>query len=277
MSENTRTVLAIQKIIGSGWWITVQLLYLMGKFADESCIFLPLSFNPVSEEDYKQQTEMSHMVSLTWYCDQDGKCSFQAPPIMKASDFFSYMKDCIENSGRLSVIPLKLLNINGLSHANMLIYDKINNTLERFEPHGQITLEDFNPQLLDVSLPIMFQKHVTGQVVKYISPKAFCPVKGPQVLEEIERARLGINFVDGRGLCSVWSFIYANLRLSYPDKTGAEIMDYINTRVDQDRTLYHYAENIIISIYEMSEKIRVAKNEDDIREAILETVKTLKI
>lgn len=276
-NKKTETVLAIQKIIGSSWWITVQLLYLMGKFSDESCIFLPATIAPVSEEEYKMQSEISHLLSLTWYCDRDGKCAFQAPLMMKTDEFFSYLKECIESSKRLAVIPIKLLASPDVGHANMLIYDKVENTLERFEPHGQISLDVFNPYLLDKSLPVMFEKRVIGKPVRYISPQAFCPVKGPQVLEEIEREKLGIQFAVGKGLCSVWSFIYANLRLTYPDKTSSEIMDYINAKVDKDQTLYHYAENIIVAIYELSEKVRVAKSEDDMREAILETVKTLKI
>jgi len=277
MSKNTDTVLAIQKIIGSGWWITIQLLYLMGKFADESCVFLPISFEPVTEEEYKIQSEVSHLVSLTWYCDRDGKCAFQAPLGMKTDEFFDYLKECLENSKRLSVIPLKLLDSTGLGHANVLIYDKVNNTLERFEPHGQVSLSVFHPDLLDRSLPAMFQKRVTDRPIKYLSPQAFCPVKGPQLIEEIEREKLGIRFASGKGLCSVWSFIYANLRLSHPNKTNVEVMDYINSKVGKDETLYRYAENIIISIYELSEKVRFAKNEDEIRSAILETVRTLKI
>lgn len=270
------TVLSIQKIIGSSWWITIQMLYLMGKFADESCIFLPIQFGPVSEEEYTIQTEISQLVTLTWYCDQN-ICKFQAPLTMKSSDFFEYLKDCISSSKRLSVIPIKLLTSSGVGHANMLIYDKSTNTLERFEPHGQISLPEFNPDFLDASLPKLFEKQVIGMPVNYISPQAFCPRQGPQVIEEIEREKLGIQFSTGKGLCSVWSFIYANLRLTYPDKTSSEIIEYINSKVSTDQMLYKYAENIIVTIWKMSEKIRVAKSEEEIQKVILETIRLIKI
>lgn len=136
----------IQKIIGSSWWISVQMLYLMGKFAHESCVFLPISFDPVDEKTYLQQTEISQLVTLTWNCNN--RCQFQTPPIMPSSEFFSYLRDCIESSSRLSIIPIKLLK-NNISHANMLIYDKLNNTVERFEPHGQLSPEIFGPSDLD--------------------------------------------------------------------------------------------------------------------------------
>jgi hypothetical protein len=228
MSENTNTVLEIQKIIGLSWWITVQMLFLMGKFSEKSCIFLPISFGPIDEKSYQEQTETGSLTTLSWYCTAQ-KCIFQRPPIMSAKDFFGYLKECIENSERLSVIPIKLLTNTGVGHANMLIYDKINNTLERFEPHGQITLDIYNPPLLDKSLPAMFEKNITGKPVKYIALEAFCPAKGPQVLEEIAREKMGITFNTGKGLCSVWSFIYADIRLSYPDKSPSEIIDYISS------------------------------------------------
>jgi len=276
MSDKTRTILEMQKIIGSGWWITVQMLYLMGKYADNSCVFLPISFNPVSEEDYKQQSEMATLTTLSWYCKEQ-KCVFQTPPIMTSKEFFTYLQECIKNSERLSVIPIKLITNTGVGHANMLIYDKLNNTLERFEPHGQITLDVFNPRLLDRSIPAMFERNVTGKEVKYIAPEAFCPAKGPQVLEEIARENMGVTFNVGKGLCSVWSFIYADLRLSNPNKSQEEIINYITSQVTSDKNLYHYAENIVVAIWEMSEKLRTAKTEDDIREIILDTVKSLKI
>ena len=251
------------------------MLYLMGKYADESCIFLPIGVSPITEEDYKKQTEMSMLATLTWYCGD--KCQIQAPLIMKTQDFFNYLKECVDGSTRLSVIPLKLLSKTGLSHANMLIYDKINNTLERFEPHGHESPDEFHPYLLDITLPKMFAKFVTGKEVIYIPPQAFCPVKGHQVIEQIERETLGITLAEGKGLCSVWSFIYANLRLQYPDKTNIEIMDFISSQVTSDKKLYQYAENIIIAMWSLSEKIRVAKTEEDIQTAVLESVKILKI
>ena len=275
-SEKTATVLEIQKIIGSNWWITVQMLYLMGKFADKSCIFLPVSFEPVDEKTYRQQTEIASLTTLSWYCD-GMKCEFQGPPIMGNEDFFSYLRECIDSSERLSVIPIKLFTNTGIGHANMLIYDKVNGTLERFEPHGQITLDIFNPGLLDRSLPVMFEKNISRKPVRYIAPEAFCPVKGPQVLEEIAREKMGITFNVGKGLCSVWSFIYADLRLSNPDKSQSDIINYITSQVSTDKNLYYYAENIILSIWEMSERLRVAKTEEEIRKVIMDTVKNLKI
>jgi hypothetical protein len=267
-------VLEVQKIIGSNWWITVQILYLMGKYSDKNCIFLPISVDPVDEKTYQQLSTMGAVSSLSWVCEKKG-CRFDTPATMSTQDFMSYLSECIESSEGLSVIPLRLVAPD-TSHANIVIYNKNKNTLERFEPHGKDSENVFNGPLLDKALPRLFEK-ILGKSVFYIPPSDFCPVDGPQVLEEIARDKLGIRFDKGRGLCSVWSFIYANIRLKYPDKTQSEAMEYIISHMKDKNTVYHYAESVVTAIWGLSERIRNAKTHDDIKNIVVESVNQLDI
>lgn len=267
-------VLEVQKIIGSNWWITVQILYLMGKYSDKNCIFLPISVDPVDEKTYQQLSSMGAVSTLSWVCEKNG-CKFDTPATMSAQNFTNYLSECIEASDVLSVIPLRLV-ATGTTHANILIYNKEKNTLERFEPHGKDSENIFNGPLLDRSLPRLFEK-ILGKSVAYIPPSEFCPKDGPQILEEIARDKLGIRFDQGRGLCSVWSFIYANVRLKYPEKTQTDAIEYITSHMNDKTTVYHYAESVVESIWNLSEKIRKAKTHDDIKNAIGESIKQLDI
>jgi hypothetical protein len=274
MDIQTEKVKLLQKIIGSGWWVSVQMLYLMGKFSNDNCIFLPINVEPVEEKEYQRQSEFSPLFTLSWGKNEREQWKLFTPQLLSRSQFFEYLKECIDSSSRLSIIPIILTSDDKtlISHANMLIYDKTKNTLERFEPHGQNTPERYNPESLDKIIPIFFESILQKPII-YFSPKIFCPIQGPQLIEEITRKTLNIEL--HRGFCSVWTFIYSTFRLSYPEKSREEILENIINGIGKDINLYRFVEKIILSISELSEHIRKARTTDEIRKAIDNSVITL--
>jgi hypothetical protein len=97
-------------------------------------------------------------------------------------------------------IPLGIELTNG-SHANILLIDKKNKTIERFEPNGincPIGL-NYNPELLDDLLENKFSSFD----LKFMKPKDFLPTIGFQMLENLDDSkckRLG----DPNGFCGIW-------------------------------------------------------------------------
>jgi hypothetical protein len=101
---------------------------------------------------------------------------------------------------------------------NVLFIDKKRKEIERFEPNGTIFYQDKNcpNNLVDEELQKYFQNFWVGSSstkYKYISPKEFCPYMGPQTIERLDAEEFGF--------CITWSFLYANERLSHPDRKVA--------------------------------------------------------
>ncbi len=105
-------------------------------------------------------------------------------------------------------------------HANFLIYDKNRNEIERFEPHGSHTPNIFSPERLDTHLAKYFKDRYG---ITYIKPLDFCPLVGPQKIQEFEA---GLEKIKGerRGFCQYWSFWYANIRLENPNLERQDVI-----------------------------------------------------
>lgn len=114
------------------------------------------------------------------------------------------------------------LSISGkINHANFLIVDKQNKTIERFEPNGQTNWgfeSDFNSQLKKIFIKKKYN------IIEYIPPESFCPKYGIQARENIENYDTDIH----KGSCYAWSFWYVNVRMEYPDMDKSTIVDYFH-------------------------------------------------
>ena len=119
------------------------------------------------------------------------------------------------SNNRLLIIPIGIELAQG-SHANILIYDKKNNTIERFEPNGKEHPLNFyyNPNLLDTYLHKTFEKYFLN--VKYLKPSDFLPKIGFQLYDANETKKTKI-IGDPGGYCVAWCFWYAYNRALYID------------------------------------------------------------
>lgn len=115
---------------------------------------------------------------------------------------------------RFIVIPIGIQLKEG-NHANILIYDKKINEIERFEPNGSSPPYRFNYN--DSMLDHLLQSKFEGLIpeVKYVSPREYLPRIGFQYLDAYERNRIRIG--DPSGFCAVWTIWYAETRIQNKD------------------------------------------------------------
>jgi len=111
------------------------------------------------------------------------------------------------------IIPIGIELAKG-GHANMLIYTKKTNELERFEPYGKDFPINFNyiPDLLDKYIYDYFSKFFDNLI--YLSPSKYQDKIGPQLLDTNELTKFK-NIGDPGGYCAAWSIWYSDIRLQY--------------------------------------------------------------
>lgn len=133
----------------------------------------------------------------------------------------------LSNKIRFIYFKLTLVASSSGTHANILLYDKKNNTMERFDPYGYIPYLDIDK--LDSILHDYFN-NIFPKNFKYYSPKDYMGEISFQTISndgEYSVKRLG----DPIGYCLAWTFWYIDMRLNNPDmhpkKLVAEAIDKI--------------------------------------------------
>lgn len=118
------------------------------------------------------------------------------------------------------VIPLGIELEQG-AHANILIYDKKNNIIERFEPYGNSHPMYFyyNPKQLDKLLQDNFKILLPN--VQYLSPNQYLPNIGFQYFESYQQT--GYKLGDPNGFCAAWCIWYVMQKIKY-DNLDSEIL-----------------------------------------------------
>lgn len=138
-------------------------------------------------------------------------------------EIFDIIQSC---KTRFVVIPLTILDevsvvdrttraathrkIYKSDHQNMIIVDKVNGIVERFEPNG--TFPEFN--FVDTLLLNQLSKPLG---YSYLPTIDICP-NGPQK-----------SFGKEGGFCVTWSALYMHLRLRNPDIPPDAILDYLTS------------------------------------------------
>ena len=135
------------------------------------------------------------------------------PTILK-----SVLKKFIKNKNkRYFVIPIGIELSNG-AHANIILYDKELNTIERFEPYGKDWPSGFNYNniSLDHHLKNLFNNLLNDTdntfLFEYIEPHKYEPKIGFQTLD-IEEYNRSKNIGDPGGFCAAWSLWYVEMRI----------------------------------------------------------------
>jgi hypothetical protein len=176
-----------------------SMLYLAELFKDE-CIIIPHS----DDNKFKiSKNAEFHDITLTW----DEKSNLLWEPV----NFWKYIRECDNSTKRFIMIPFGFeCKKTSNSHANFLIYDKYENTLERFEPHGQFKYDSCMRKDIDDNIKNVFKENFNSKI-KYLKPIDYLPKKGFQTIQENE------DMYDLAGYCGIWSAYYAILRLKNPD------------------------------------------------------------
>ena len=168
------------------------------------------------------------------------------------NEFFEKINECKSKNSNFIIIPLGIEMKEG-SHANYIIYDLINKTVERFEPNGSTTPIGLNydPDLLDEILESKFKS--IDENIKYLSPKDYLPKIGFQMMDIIDKQkRIG----DPGGFCALWSIWYIDMRMIYKDVPPKKIVDIlINSIKKQNISVKNMIRNYAFTIIKERDEI----------------------
>lgn len=113
------------------------------------------------------------------------------------------------NKKRFGCVFINIIN-DDIFHANILIYDFKNMTIERFEPYG-------NTSNIDNDLDDLLEEELTWNTgLKYMRPSDILPWAGFQTLSQ-ELKPENIKPGDYGGFCLVWCLWYLESRLTNPE------------------------------------------------------------
>ena len=104
-------------------------------------------------------------------------------------------------------------------HFNIMIFDILNKTIERFEPYGS-SLKQSEHKLFDKLLEKTFNKYLIKYgKIKVIVPDLLMNKKSFQTIEEdeVEQGISNRRLSDPGGFCGVWGIWFINLRLKFPN------------------------------------------------------------
>jgi hypothetical protein len=129
----------------------------------------------------------------------------------------------------------------GSGHANILIYDKKLNIMERFDSEGVIYLnmmDDF-----DDFLKNKFKKLVNREGFKYISPKDYGIINSFQKLSD-EINTLKRKTGDVKGFCQAWVFWYVEMRILNKDIHPLKLVEKLLSKlIKMNSSILEYIRN----------------------------------
>jgi hypothetical protein len=165
------------------------------------------------------------------------------------NDYNSYITNnlaqCIKRKVSIILIPVSLAfskdnNTNPKWHANLLIYRRKFNTIEHFEPHGQMfkSAQNMSTRIYyEIHEQINYLNDLLAKeelpTVQLISSQETCPrLKGLQSLEgQHGKTRRKEHEI---GYCAAWSLFFMELALCNPDLTSSELYNIIFRKFKED-------------------------------------------
>lgn len=169
---------------------------------------------------------------------------------------------CVNGGMKTIIIPFTFMFPdewnNTSSHANLLIYRKVDNTIERFEPYGKSITPIYDKRVEEklVEFCAILNKEFDRykmQNIRYKSASEVCPyIRGFQTIEEVNRKK---DPSEGGGYCLAWSMFFAELVLNNPEVPSAELLDMVMHHVF-DKGGKKYLVNVIKGYaHHISEKL----------------------
>jgi len=134
-------------------------------------------------------------------------------------------------------------------HANILIYDFENKTVERFEPYGNIT--QINNIYGEKSIDAILEEELTWNTgLRYIKPNEYLPYASFQMISDennVEYQKAG----DFGGFCLAWSIWYLENRLMNPDVSQSVLVKKLIGKIsNSDIKFIEYIRNYANKINE---------------------------
>ncbi len=232
---------------GSNIDILFGLLYLYLNIKNMNILLeYPLTNNKEIEEYYiKMGINYSFKMD---FCNIEILWSYMKMIYIK--NFDSIIKNKLNND--FLIIPLGI-DISSGSHANIIIIDNKNKTIERFEPNGKNSPRGFhyNQELLDNILKNKFNELLPNY--KYLSPTEYLPTVGFQMLETIEDKCKKIG--DPNGFCAVWCIWWAEQRTTYSSSKPSLLAEELIKQIKLSNTSFKkIIRNYSIKIVQLRDK-----------------------
>jgi len=183
----------------------------------DACVIIPVLTSTVSAH-----TD----ISLRWLQD---KQRFSVP-----HGFWESFRKC--GKSRFVVFPFGFTCQSNLGHANYMVYDRKNRSLERFDPYGQSKRKCLNPSGLDDKIAKLFEKNL-GQTT-YYTPVDLYEKYGIQQQQENEG--ISDSSDPNGGYCLAWSCWYVQLRLDNPDSDRTRLVSEAVKEVKKSGSLTEY-------------------------------------
>lgn len=183
------------------------LLYVFKKHKN-GCI--PLKIN-ISKKD-----ALAFSIGINWTCKNRKRKLYMPQGIVANFKKCKAREDVQFIFILLTLIhPKRCTNKSFEAHANVLIYDKKTNTIERFEPNGCTVNFDIWFEVKEFDK--IFSKIAKNQFdSEYVSPDICCPFIGPQAIQESEKL---MNITDPGGFCAAWTLWIIEMRMKNPNKS----------------------------------------------------------
>ena len=260
------------KFVGDGLDLIFGLMYLAIKHKNLS---IPISFS--HSYGIKKNNIIDIMdAGLRFDCQSNERTQKLYYPINK-TDFFRLITESKKRFHAI-FIYIKWNCANNSAHFNMLVFDKQNKTVERFEPYTDFTNTKLN-KIVD-----KFDKKITKDIKKYLNydflkPNEFCPTVGFQQKEEdnLIYSDNNIDVLKGKtkggilrksdpgGFCGAWSLYFLDLKLTYPDYNTGKLLEKAFSALQKDKHSFrsfirNYSDFIIDQRYKMVRKYNYNSN-----------------
>ena len=230
----------------------ISMMYLLHKYP-KYCVVIPPSADYIESSIYKWNELL-----LTW------KEYFDIP-----YGFWDLIKECLQKNPKPNFI---IMPFGFPGHANYLIYDSNTKELERFDPNGFTSGEEYNPPNLEKKLKDLFNSNVQqGMIEKVYAPLSFCPRKSFQALQYFEREKKP---GDPEGFCGAWAAWYADTRLANPNKSRKQVVEMALDKFKNDQgSMTEYIRSYSVFILKAGELLRKSNDPTSVFKSIIEKSK----
>lgn len=189
-------------------------LYLTDKYKDlylpnmESYLLNNIAFDETTGFPFADDLIMREPV-FPWVINYNTDSTYYIHPYLN-----TLINSNVSTKKRYACVFLSIITNSSL-HANILIYDFKNKTVERFEPYGDIV--PINEAHDEKSIDSILEEELTWNTgLRYIKPDEYLPFASFQMISDennSEYQKAG----DFGGFCLAWSIWYLENRLMNPD------------------------------------------------------------
>ena len=128
---------------------------------------------------------------------------------------------------RFIIMLVTMTSATAGSHANVMIYDKKSNEVERFDSLGNSTHLSYQTDKFDIKMQKWLENKVP-QGYKYFTPIDFCPKSDIFQVKELYQ----VGFNDLSGSCAVWRLWYIDIRMANPGLKRDQVVKMAMTKLN---------------------------------------------